>query len=177
MLETNQAITNALNKSQPFDEKTIIARVRAGDKNAFSEIVTQYQNRLYNTIYRMVNSSEDALDICQEVLLKAFRNINSFRGDSSFLTFLYRIAFNESINYRARRKKIVPMDFKSNPDCLTEQAIDQNNANHTANIQTEDSNKYIQKALDWLEPELREVVVLKDIERLSYAEIAHTLNI
>ena len=177
MLETNQAKTHALNTTRPFDEKTVMDRVHNGDKNAFSEIVVQYQNRLYNTIYRMVSSAEDALDICQEVFLKAFRSINSFRSDSSFLTFLYRIAFNESVNYRKRRKRMVPMDFKCNPHYLTKQEINQNNANHTENIQTEDSNRHIQKALDWLEPELREVVVLKDIECFSYAEIAQALNI
>jgi RNA polymerase sigma-70 factor (ECF subfamily) len=186
MLETNQAATDALNKAGPdvrlssaeaFDEKAVMARVRAGDKNAFSEIVVQYQNRLYNSIYRMVSSVEDARDICQEVFLKAFQNINSFRGDSAFLTFLYRIAFNESVNYRTRRRKMVTVDFKSNPHCLTEQEINQTSANHAANIQTEDSNKHIQEILNSLDPELKEVVVLKDIECFSYAETAQALNI
>lgn len=177
MLETNRVTTNALNKSQPFDEKAIMARIRAGDKNAFSNIVIQYQDRLYNIIYRMLSSVEDAREVCQEVFLKAFRNINSFQSDSAFLTFLYRIAFNESVNYRTRRRKMVAVDFKSNPHYLTRQEINQSGANHADNIQTEDSNKHIQKALEWLEPELREVVVLKDIECLSYAEIAQALNI
>lgn len=177
MLETNQATTDALNKANPFDEKAIMTRVHNGDKEAFSQIVVQYQNRLYNAIYRVVNSAEDARDICQEVFLKAFQNINSFQGDSTFLTFLYRIAFNQSVTYRTRRKKMVAADFKYNPHCLAEQEINQKNANHTADIQTEDSNKHIQDILNSLEPELKEVAVLKDIEDCSYAEVAQALDI
>ena len=177
MLEISQATTDALSGTQPFDEKAVVARVLNGDKNAFSEMVGQYQNRLYNSVYRIVSSADDALDICQEVFLKAFRNIKSFRGDSAFLTFLCRIAFNESITYRNKRKRMAAMDFKCNPQRLTGQEISHNNSNHTANIQAEDSNKHIQNVLNSLEPELREAVVLKDIEDFSYAEIAQALNI
>lgn len=177
MLETNQASTDAFNKSQPFDEKTVLDRVRSGDKNAFSQIAIQYQNRLYNSVYWMVNSAEDALDICQEVFLKAFQNISSFQGNSSFLTFLYRIAFNESINYRARRKKMIAIDFKSNPQYLGGSDISRNLASPMAVTQAEDSNKHILDILNSLEPELKEVVVLKDIEDFSYAQVAQVLNV
>jgi len=169
--------TTTANETGKFDKKAVIASVQNGDREAFSGIVRQHQNHLYNAIYRMVSSAEDALDICQEVFLKAFRNIDSFRGDSTFLTFLYRIAFNESVNYRKQRKKMVPMDFKCNPHCLTQQEINQNNTNHTENIQTEEYNKQVQDALNSLGPELKEVVILKDIEGLSYADISKTLNI
>ncbi|MBI5778606.1 MAG: sigma-70 family RNA polymerase sigma factor [Planctomycetes bacterium] len=177
MMETEQAKTDAVSGSGTFDEKAAIARVQKGDKEAFSGIVKQYQNRLYNTIYRMISSAEDAFDICQEVFLKAFRNIKSFRGDSAFLTYLYRIAFNESVMYRNKRKRMIAVDFKSNPHCLIGLNIANNNSNHIEKIQTEDSNKYVQNALNSLDPDLREVVVLKDVDDFSYAEIAQALNI
>jgi len=177
MPEINQAKTKPIPESGLFDEKTVIARVHSGDKDAFSEIAVQYQDRLYNAVYRMVNSADDALDICQEVFLKAFLSIDSFRGDSSFLTYLYRIAFNESITYRNQRKKMIPVDFKSNPQVLAKKEATGDNTNHTAGIQTKESNEQIQDILNSLEPELRKVVVLKDIEAFSYAEVAQTLNI
>lgn len=176
MQETNQAKTDISGKAKPFDERAIISRVKNGDTNAFCELAVQYQNRLYNAIFRMVNSVEDTRDICQEVLIKAFRNIGSFRGDSAFLTFLYRIAFNESVLYRNRRKKMIIRDFKSDLPGRPGKEID-NNGDHAADIQIKDSNKYIQNVLNSLEPKLREVVILKDVEDFSYAEVARALNI
>lgn len=154
------------------DEKVIIQQSQQGDTNAFSEIVKRYQNRLYNTIYRLVNVPEDALDICQEVFLKAFQNIKSFRGDSSLLTYLYRIAFNECVAYRYKRQRIknnMEQRAKSIEDC--EQHIP------GFNLQAKEREEYIQEVLNSLEPELKEVIILKDIEEFSYEEVSKALKI
>lgn len=151
------------------DEKDIIRQCQQGDSNAFSEIVKSYQDRLYNTVFHLVDNAEDALDICQDIFVKAYGNINSFRGDATFLTYLYRIAFNECVNFRYKRQRIntdVP-ELKNKVQVSGEEEID-----------LQDRNEHISKALSSLEPSiLREVVVLKDIEGMSYAEVAKTLNI
>ncbi|MEW6026621.1 MAG: RNA polymerase sigma factor [Planctomycetota bacterium] len=174
---SNSAETAIASAGAAFDEKSVIARAQKGNRDAFTLIVRQYQDRLYNVILRMVNSEEDALDVCQDVFIKVFGSIGSFKGDSSFLTYLYRIAFNESVMYRNKRKRMIPVDFKCNPHCAVNEAMARNNANHVENIQAEDSNKYIRRVLDSLEPKAKEVVVLNDIEGLSYDEIGRTLGI
>jgi RNA polymerase sigma-70 factor (ECF subfamily) len=171
-METNQQQIDGVN-----EEKIIIGQSQRGDTKAFSEIVKRYQNRLYNTIYRLVNASEDALDICQDVFLKAFQNIKYFRGDSSFLTYLYRIAFNECIAYRYKRQRIKTIDIKNNPDCILINGMISGANNHTDVVQTKDRDEYIQRILNSLEPELKEVIILKDIEGFSYDEVSKALKI
>jgi RNA polymerase sigma-70 factor (ECF subfamily) len=154
------------------EEKIIIQQSQQGNANAFPEIVKRYQNRLYNTIYRLVNAPDDALDICQEVFLKTFQNIKYFRGDSSLLTYLYRIAFNECVAYRHKRQRIknnMEQRAKSIEDCEQDMP--------SINLQTKERDEYIQDALNSLEPELKEVIVLKDIEGFSYEEVSKALKI
>ncbi|MDI6788623.1 MAG: sigma-70 family RNA polymerase sigma factor [Planctomycetota bacterium] len=159
-----------------LEEKSLIQSVQNGDNQLFSEIVTLYQNRLYNLIYRLVNNPDDALDVCQEVFLKACCNIKSFRGESSFLTYLYRIAFNESIIYRNKRQRIKLVDLTGEQNCLPLNKSS-NPHNSAEEVQSKEQSEHIQSALNSLEPELKEVVLLKDVEELSYADVAKTLGI
>ncbi|MFH0888522.1 MAG: sigma-70 family RNA polymerase sigma factor [Planctomycetota bacterium] len=154
------------------EEKVIIERSQQGNANAFSEIVKRYHDRLYNTIYRLVNAPDDALDICQEVFLKSFQNIKDFRGDASLLTYLYRIAFNECVAYRHKRQRI-----KNN---LEQRAKSVENCERnipSLNLQAKEREEYIQEVLNSLEPELKEVIILKDIEGFSYEEVSKALKI
>lgn len=154
------------------EEKIIIEQSQQGNADAFSEIVKRYHDRLYNTIYHLVNAPDDALDICQEVFLKSFQNIKYFRGDSSLLTYLYRIAFNECVAYRYKRQRIknnIEQRAKSIEDCEQDMP--------GLNLQTKERDEYIQEVLNSLEPELKEVIILKDIEGLSYEEVSKALKI
>ena len=172
MVETDLQQINGVS-----EEKIIIQQSQQGNANAFSEIVKRYQNRLYNSIYRLVNAPEDTLDICQEVFLKAFQNIKHFRGDSSLITYLYRIAFNECVAYRYKRQRIKIIDIKNNPDGILINGMTDCANNHTQAIQTKERDEHIQDVLNSLEPELKEVVILKDIEGFSYAEVSKALKI
>ncbi|MFH1229943.1 MAG: sigma-70 family RNA polymerase sigma factor [Planctomycetota bacterium] len=167
MVETDLQQINGVS-----EEKIIIKQSQQGNANAFSEIVKRHQDRLYNTIYRLVNAPDEALDICQEVFLKAFQNIKYFRGDSSLFTYLYCIAFNECVAYRHKRQRIknnMEQRAKSIGDCEQDMS--------SLNLQTKERDEYIQDALNSLEPELKEVIILKDIEGFSYEEVSKTLKI
>lgn len=158
-----------------FDEKCLIALAQSGDNGAFSRIVKHYQDRIYNAVYRMVNSADSALDICQEVFIRAFRSIGSFRGDSLFLTYLYRIAFNESLQYRNKRQQLISIDVQSRDDELFDAEFLPGRPED--NLEYDESVRQIRAALNSLEPDLKEAAVLKDIEGLSYAEAAKALGV
>jgi RNA polymerase sigma-70 factor (ECF subfamily) len=175
MPETESANTVVSGGPEPFDEKKLVARARLGDTGAFSLIVEHYQDRLYNSVYRMVDSADAALDICQEVFIRAFRNLSAFRGDSLFLTYLYRIAFNESLQYRNRRQKIVTVDMQARPDELFDREFLSGQAGD--DLLDDESGRQVRAALNSLAPELKEAAVLKDIQGLSYAEAAKALGV
>jgi len=151
-----------------INEKDIIRRCQKGDGNAFSEVVTHYQDRIYNTVQQMINNPADALDVCQEAFLKAFQNIGEFQGGSSFSTYLFQIAINECLNYRAKRAR-AKTGLNEKMVAWAEEVSDP--------AAEKNQYEYIQQTLDSLEPGLKDIVVLKDMEGLSYAEVAQALNI
>jgi len=85
--------------TQPPDEQKLLQRARRGDMDAYGELVRRYQERIYTTIYHMTSNHEDAHDLAQESFIKAFQALKSFKGDSSFFTWVYRIAVNKTINF------------------------------------------------------------------------------
>src|SRR5436305_11636301 len=91
--------------AQPIEETELVRRARRGDLTAYDELVRRYQERIYATVYHMTANHEDANDLAQESFIKAFRALKSFKGDSSFFTWVYRIAINKTINFLKQRKK------------------------------------------------------------------------
>ena len=96
-------------KAMPeWNEKKIVDRAKNGDMQACDELIQQYQERIYATIYHMISNHEDAADLAQITFIKAIRKINNFKGQSSFFTWLYRIAVNNTINFiRTKRKRVI----------------------------------------------------------------------
>ena len=86
-----------------YNEKDIIEKCKSGDHTAFEALINNYDKKVFNTVYRLIGNKEDALDLTQEVFIKVYRNIKSFRGDSSFSTWLYRLVTNT--RFDAGRKK------------------------------------------------------------------------
>ena len=82
-----------------WNEKKVVNRAQNGDMEACDELIQQYQERIYATIYHMISNHEDAADLAQITFIKAIRKINNFKGQSSFFTWLYRIAVNNTINF------------------------------------------------------------------------------
>lgn len=151
-----------------------------GAEQAYEILIQRYQQPVFNLVSRLVNDSSDAADIVQEVFLKVFRNVGSFRGGSSLKTWIYRIAVNEAYNHRRwfsrhQRQEVafaadegVPSYEDSLPDpgrTPFDQAADR------------EAHALVEKALENLNPRFRAAVVLRDIEDLSYDEIAAVLDI
>src|SRR6516225_10585533 len=93
------------------DEAVLVKRARQGDLGAYDELVRRYQERIYATVYHMTSNHEDANDLAQESFIKAFQALKSFKGGSSFYTWLYRIAVNKTINFLKQRKNRMHMSL------------------------------------------------------------------
>jgi len=167
----------ASNASRPDAE--LIDRVRAGEGEAFGDIVKRHQDRLYNTVYRLVGSPEDARDIVQDVFVKAFENLDSFRGGSSLYTWLFRIAVNTSLSHRRRHKWIhlgmAGGDDADDPD--RPPLADPASADPAEPLMAAETEALIQEAINALDNEHRTIVVLRDIQHCDYREIAEVLDL
>src|SRR5258706_9736085 len=96
---------------EPVEEKVLVDRARNGDLGAYDDLVQRYRERIYATVYHMTSNHEDANDLAQETFIKAFKALKSFKGNSSFYTWLYRIAVNKTINFLKQRRNRVHMSL------------------------------------------------------------------
>ena len=159
------------------ESEALIAAFQSGEKDAFDRLVLKYQNRVFNLCYRFVGNYEDANDCAQAAFVKAYRALKKFRFDSSFSTWLYRIAVNtcknrlKSSEYRYSRKMVQLVNSSSaKEDCSVE--IGDESLSPVTMLERKESGIIIQEAIDSLPEDQKEVVILRDIEGLSYEEIA-----
>ena len=166
-------------KFETADDRALVQWSRDGEMSAYDELVRRYQERIYATIYHMTSNHEDANDLAQETFVKAFQALKSFKGDSSFYTWSYRIAVNKTINFLKQRKNRAHMslndlDFsvERNPDlvALISNKTPRRDA-HLAELQ-EKLNAAMQKMS---EPH-RLVVTLHDVQGLSHEEIGTIMD-
>ena len=171
--------------AQSRDEDRFIRRLRRREEAAFTELVRRHQDRVFSVVYRMLGDREEARDVAQEVFVTVFRRIDSFRGESGLSTWLYRVAVNHCknrIRFLRRRGagRTRPVDDLTDADWLRASAA--TGARHAAGVAAPERPDELliarrladrlQARLDALDPDLRALVVLRDIEGLSYAEIA-----
>ena len=164
------------------DDLEMIEGLRGGAESAYERLIAQYQQPVYNLVYRLLNDPSDACDVVQEVFVKIFRNINSFRGQSSLKTWVYRIALNEAHNRRRWfvRHKRQEVDFDrddASPGLSLQDTIADSGSSPFELALSGEALTFIEEALKALSPTFREAVVLRDIEELSYEEIADVLGI
>ena len=163
-----------------FDESSLVARARAGDTEAFSDLVKHYERRVYRLAKNITRHDEDAEDVLQEAFLKAYEHLDRFQGNSAFYTWLVRIAVNEALMKLRKRKtdRTVPLD---EPIDLGEDLMQREIAvwddNPEQRYSREEMQKILDDAVDTLKPDFRTVFVLRDIEELSTEETAETLGI
>ena len=163
----------------PSDEQ-LVARVMEGELSAFDDLVNRYKERLYGVLYNMTSNHEDTNDLLMEVFDKAYRSIPSFKGQSSFYTWIYRIAINRAINHLHKHKK--NRNNMSLNDIETEDAIHMQfwDPSDTVNPERQAELKELQiklnESLQKLSDEHRAVVVLFDIEGLSHRDIGRILK-
>src|ERR1039458_2673775 len=163
----------------PVDEELLVRRTRQGDLKAYDEVVRHYQERIYATLYHMTSNHEDANDLAQESFIKAFQALKSFKGGSSFYTWLYRIAVNKTINFLKQRKNRTHMslndlDFNAEHDPDLMALISEQTPRRAAGL-TELQEK-LNAALLKLSEHHRLVVVLHDVQGLSHEEIAKVME-
>jgi len=162
-------------------DQVLVDRVKAGDQQAFALLVSKYQRKVIRLIARLVRDPVEVEDVAQEAFLKAYRALPQFRGESAFYTWLYRIAVNTAKNHLvAQGRRPIPMSsFQDDDDDGEPFAADE----AIADIQTPDSvllsrqiAETVNRAIEALPAELRTAVTLREIEGLSYEEIAEAMN-
>ncbi|PWT85181.1 MAG: RNA polymerase subunit sigma [Proteobacteria bacterium] len=139
-------------------------------------MVLRYQDRLYNTVYRLLDNAEDARDAVQEAFLHAYQSLDSFKGDSLFFTWLYRIAINTAISLRRKHRAVLSLSVGSGDSSL--EPLDPSEAAQPGRAleQAEDERR-IQQALTRLSPEHRVVLVMKEIDGQKYDTMAEVLQV
>ena len=160
----------------PRREKRLLKALRARDEDAFCELVNQYQHKVFNVIFRILGDRQEAEDVAQEVFITVFKHIDQFRGEAKFSTWLYRIATNHARNrlkYHSRRAQRQHQDIDDTPEgkvqggpLTTAPARPDNQA------QANELEVIIRRGLAELADDHREIVILRDIENLSYQEIS-----
>jgi RNA polymerase sigma-70 factor (ECF subfamily) len=156
------------------DDASRIAATLAGDSAAFGRLVRTYQDRLYNSLLRVLGSADDAADIVQDAFVQAYTKLDSFRGNSAFYTWLYRIAFNLAMSHRRREHREASLDqLKS---LAGAEPVDGQPAADTGAIQRERA-ELVHAALAELSLEHRQILVLREIDGCRYDEIAEILDL
>lgn len=161
-------------------EQELVHRAQRGDQDAFAQLVEANQNKIYALTLRMSGHPEDAADLAQEAFLRAWRSLPSFQGDSSFATWLYRLASNICIDFlRQEKRKRSTLTVTSLDEDESSSAVDI--PDHRFTPQNELERKELQqavgKAILLLSDEHRQVLVLRELEGLSYTEIAQRLDL
>jgi RNA polymerase sigma-70 factor (ECF subfamily) len=160
-------------------ETEIVRRAKKGDKKAFAELVSTYNERIYNLALRILRNREDAEDVLQETFLTVLQKLDTFDGRSNFFTWIYRIGTNASL-MKLRKKKLIFADLPENPDLgprHDEQIFVDWSQDPSFNIQNEEIKKTIDTAIRQLSEIYRSVFILRDIEQLSIRETSKILNI
>jgi RNA polymerase sigma-70 factor (ECF subfamily) len=164
------------------EDAALIAAMRAGVEAAYEQLIVRYQQPVYNLVLRLVEDPADTADVVQEVFLKVFRYIGSFRGQSSLKTWIYRITVNEAHNYRRWFSRHRKLEVDIEPDEEIGRSGYHNSLPDPAKSPYEialgcETRSLIEEALGRLKPVFRQAVVLRDVEDLRYEEIAEVLNV
>jgi RNA polymerase sigma-70 factor, ECF subfamily len=157
------------------DDRRLIAECLAGNTLAFGPLVRRHQDRLFNAVVRVVDNAEDAADVVQEAFLNAYQSLNSFKGDSEFFTWLYRIAFNAAISLRRKKKAVLSLD--GDVRAAAEPVDPSEFTRPGVGLERSEEDARLLAALGRLSPEHRAVLVLKDLEGQRYEDIAQVLDV
>ncbi len=163
--------------NQASDQK-LVERVQKGDKGAFDLLVLKYQHKIVNLIMRYVRDPELSLDIAQEAFIKAYRALPRFRGDSAFYTWMYRIAVNTAKNHLAaqrRRPMDVELDMQDPEQFDLHAKLKETDTPEGITLSNE-LQEIVERAIAALPEDLRTAIVLRELEGMSYEEIAETME-
>ena len=164
-----------------LDDLRLIEGLRAAEESAYEELIQRFQGPVYNLAWRLLNDPADASDVVQEVFLKIFRNVGSFRGDSTLRTWVYRIAVNESHNrrrwlFRHRRGETGIEESYDDSDVRERPLMDEGETPFDFTVNRE-AQILLEEGLEAINPVFRAALVLREMEDLSYDEIAAGLEV
>jgi RNA polymerase sigma-70 factor (ECF subfamily) len=157
----------------------LVQRVQHGDKRAFGLLVEKYQRRISRLLARMIANTADIDDVVQEAFIKAYRALPGFRGESAFYTWLYRIAINTAKNHFAAQGRRVTADGSldvDSPESLDDAVQLSDGSTPEAVVQSRQLGEALNRAIESLPEDLRSAIVLRELEGLSYDEIAEAMN-
>ncbi len=161
------------------EELSVVRRVQSGDVNAFEDLVAAYEKNVYNLALRMTGSREDAEDMAQEAFLKAYNSIRSFRGDSKFSVWLYRIVSNVCLDYLRKRGKRQTVSLSAEDDDGEQVQLELADTAQSPETLLEKklTRESVRRGLERLPPDARQILLLREIQGLSYEEIGETLGL
>jgi len=160
-------------------DQQLVERAQRGDKQAFELLVMKYQRKLARVIARLVRNAADLDEVTQEAFIKAYRSLPSFRGESAFYTWLYRIAINCAKNYLVARKRQLPAvsDFDNNdPEAADASELVADSNTPETELENRQIVESVNRTLEELPAEIAMAITLREIEGLSYEEIAAIMN-
>lgn len=165
-----------------IDEATLVAQAKAGNMDSVERLILKYQQRVYNAILKLCGNSDDAAELTQDAFVRVIQNIKNFKGQSSFYTWLFRIATNLTLNFCKKNSRVSFQPMNSEPDeelkrQLKDYLIDKTSPQPPQIAATKELHSLVLKALEKLDADQRAVIVLRDIEQMNYTEIAETLDI
>lgn len=164
-----------------LEDQALISALQAGEEQAYEKLIIRFQNPVYNLAYRLLNDQADASDVVQEVFLKVFRNVGSFRGSSSLRTWVYRIAVNESHNRRRwlfrHRKGETGLEETFDESDTRERALTDSGETPFDFTMNREAQILLEEGLENISPVFRSALVLREVEDLSYDEIAEILEV
>lgn len=178
-------MTATLNEPPPVDaapapdDRLLVNRAQTGDLEAYDALIRRYQERIYATIYHMTSNHEDAADLAQETFVKAYRALKTFKGDSSFFTWIYRIAVNKTINFLKQRRhrgqmSLDDLDFNAEHDPDVVALISERTPHREVKLR--ELQEKLNAAMQQLSEEHRMVVTLHDIQGLRHEQIGEMMN-
>jgi len=160
-------------------EAAVISRILAGDVNAFEELVLAYEKNVYNLALRMTGNQEDAADMAQEAFIKAFNSLENFRGDSKFSVWLYRIVSNVCLDFLRKRNRRPTVSLSVEDDGGDDVQLDLPDESQSPDVilQQKMTREAVRRGLELLPEEHRQILLLREIQGLSYDEIAQVLGL
>ncbi len=165
--------------SPPDPDQDLVSRAREGDTRAFDALILKYGDKLYGLVYNMTSHKEDTHDLLQEIFAKAYQSLKSFRGNSSFYTWIYQIATNLTLNFLKKRKRRAGLSLNELQESSSQNealidASDQGNPERQTNLN--ELQIKLNEAMQKLSEAHRMVVTMFDIQGMSHADIAKVLR-
>jgi len=165
-----------------IDEASLVAQAKAGNMDSVERLILKHQQRVYNAILKLCGNSDDAAELTQDAFVRVIQNIKTFKGQSSFYTWLFRIAVNLTLNFCKKNSRVSfqPMNSELDEELkhqLKDYLIDKTSPQPPQIAAAKEMHSLLLKALEKLDADQRAVIVLRDIEQMNYTQIAETLDI